>query len=1289
MSVIIRLQNLPWSANALDIRQYFQGLSIPEGGVHIVGGELGDAFIAFSTDEDARQAMLTDGGKIKEVKIKLYLSSRSEMQKVIETARAQSMSLQTFMQMPSTQIPVIPATQIPPTPSQTTPVIPPMPQINQIVSKPATPEIKPPPVPVSSIPTPEVAKPEPETEKKDQDTDSISGKDDKRGRKGRSRSKSKNRSKSKDRSRSRDRSKSRDRSRDRSRSRDRNHRRKDNYRDRRRRNRSRSRDRRDRRRYRDRSRSRDRSRRSSKDKKRDYDRNEQNNIENSNDAPANVAVEKDIPMPTTLAQPGKPGFSNSGWVAAGASDKATGPLLSTPIGFSISKNPTAAASQPSRSGTNPNAQQIQIPNQIPVPQQAIPMSQPLNMPPQPPNFPMMPMDVPKDQDGRRFDPNTFPPGASQLPHSLPPSLQNTPFGRNQPLLPPNESNSMMPLNDLGKFPNMAGWPPMRPPMDPSMMMPMPEIGNLNPLDKQPLPQPMGNMGMFMRPPMMVPNDKFQPPYVKHDPRMQSDFTQSQIRNDGPYPPQQNFPGSEFGPSNTMNVFINTCVEIRDMSMNTTSLDIRRFFQGLLIPENGIKIITDKKGNKVGIAYVRFGKVYFKDMALKKTGQLLNGSPVEVLHIDDNIFDKATDVSEFSENYLEDAPAYPKHYNDSFRRPQEPMEHFTDLVIHDVPSFAKDRDIYSLFKGLKVADAFVLLGTGRKTATGYVRFESPAEARKALTSSSRLAIGYTSVKAAVCYEHEFDEARDRKNMEENDEEIMDPKDTGYIPQDARGSRFSKNYPPQGYGSERTDPRFNQSEKRVLLPTPGLKPFDPRSGRSNSSNPPHFDKRQNEFPSRSPREDFHQKPYGPDDMHHQKTYPRDGGRDGGRYPSKSNYRDDRGRRHQFQSNRRNHPQEDFQRSSYEEEFEPHPPNSRNKPTNDHPNDMHKPPNIKPESISQGRVKAPNKDDKTKNSNVSTSKEDLIKSDNHVDQKDVKSDKNESRVQNEVVDSHTENQQTVSTPNKRDLNPEQETQNRSKRPANFIQTDCLILRGLPFSVTDRDILDFFSDEGLAPTQIHIMLDKQGQPAGDAFCEFNTTEEVERALSKNGTHMGRSVVSVNPVSREELMEAIGIPPPPHDHMQEDYPPNFPQQEFRPHFRHPRGMPGYPPRFPRGRGRGFPPSRGRGRGHFPYPEGPGRHHPPPNEMDVDSQSVNAFGKPGCVVAMENVPYRAEVQDIIDFFHGFFVPRDNVIRRFNEDGRPTGDARVCFSSPNEALKAVKNLNFNQIFNREITLTLVQ
>ena len=86
MSVIIRLENLPWEARSIDIRRFFQGLQIPDGmcdsivkkesfalniqclflslsgGVHIVGGERGDAFIAFHSDDDARQAMQKDGG---------------------------------------------------------------------------------------------------------------------------------------------------------------------------------------------------------------------------------------------------------------------------------------------------------------------------------------------------------------------------------------------------------------------------------------------------------------------------------------------------------------------------------------------------------------------------------------------------------------------------------------------------------------------------------------------------------------------------------------------------------------------------------------------------------------------------------------------------------------------------------------------------------------------------------------------------------------------------------------------------------------------------------------------------------------------------------------------------------------------------------------------------------------------------------------------------------------------------------------------------------------------------
>ena len=88
--VIIRLQNLPLEARSLDIRRFFEGLVIPDGGVHIIGGQHGDAFIAFQSDEDARLAMARNGGTIFSSSIRLYLSSKTEMQNVIASARTQT-----------------------------------------------------------------------------------------------------------------------------------------------------------------------------------------------------------------------------------------------------------------------------------------------------------------------------------------------------------------------------------------------------------------------------------------------------------------------------------------------------------------------------------------------------------------------------------------------------------------------------------------------------------------------------------------------------------------------------------------------------------------------------------------------------------------------------------------------------------------------------------------------------------------------------------------------------------------------------------------------------------------------------------------------------------------------------------------------------------------------------------------------------------------------------------------------------------------------------------------------
>lgn len=77
--VVIRLQNLPLSASSSDVRQFFNGLDIPNGGVRIIGGAKGDCFIVFSNSQDARDALRKDGFWLKDQQIILLPSRYYQM----------------------------------------------------------------------------------------------------------------------------------------------------------------------------------------------------------------------------------------------------------------------------------------------------------------------------------------------------------------------------------------------------------------------------------------------------------------------------------------------------------------------------------------------------------------------------------------------------------------------------------------------------------------------------------------------------------------------------------------------------------------------------------------------------------------------------------------------------------------------------------------------------------------------------------------------------------------------------------------------------------------------------------------------------------------------------------------------------------------------------------------------------------------------------------------------------------------------------------------------------------
>uniref|UniRef100_A0A3Q3Q0M2 RRM domain-containing protein n=1 Tax=Monopterus albus TaxID=43700 RepID=A0A3Q3Q0M2_MONAL len=80
MTIIIRLQGLDVKAGAEDIRNFFEHLHIPDGGVYIVGGRLGEAFIAFTSERDAQLAMRHTGNFLKGSKVTLHISSMAEME---------------------------------------------------------------------------------------------------------------------------------------------------------------------------------------------------------------------------------------------------------------------------------------------------------------------------------------------------------------------------------------------------------------------------------------------------------------------------------------------------------------------------------------------------------------------------------------------------------------------------------------------------------------------------------------------------------------------------------------------------------------------------------------------------------------------------------------------------------------------------------------------------------------------------------------------------------------------------------------------------------------------------------------------------------------------------------------------------------------------------------------------------------------------------------------------------------------------------------------------------------
>ncbi|KAI3916156.1 hypothetical protein MKW98_004597 [Papaver atlanticum] len=102
-----------------------------------------------------------------------------------------------------------------------------------------------------------------------------------------------------------------------------------------------------------------------------------------------------------------------------------------------------------------------------------------------------------------------------------------------------------------------------------------------------------------------------------------------------------------------------------------------------------------------------------------------------------------------------------------------------------------------------------------------------------------------------------------------------------------------------------------------------------------------------------------------------------------------------------------------------------------------------------------------------------------------------------------------------------PPRSSKRRSVDKDQLEYTEILKLRGLPFSATKSEILDFFGDFDLVEDSIHLACRADGKATGEAYVEFVSTDEAKRAMGKDKMTMGSRYVELFPSTPDEARRA------------------------------------------------------------------------------------------------------------------------------------------------------------------------
>lgn len=100
-----------------------------------------------------------------------------------------------------------------------------------------------------------------------------------------------------------------------------------------------------------------------------------------------------------------------------------------------------------------------------------------------------------------------------------------------------------------------------------------------------------------------------------------------------------------------------------------------------------------------------------------------------------------------------------------------------------------------------------------------------------------------------------------------------------------------------------------------------------------------------------------------------------------------------------------------------------------------------------------------------------------------------------------------------------PKKNTTDEDKEQMEYTQV--LKLRGLPYSATESDIVEFFGDFTLNEENVHIARRPDGKATGEAYTEFPSAEVAKKAMCKDKMTIGSRYVELFPSTPEEARRA------------------------------------------------------------------------------------------------------------------------------------------------------------------------